>query len=93
MDSHSPLVLVLAVTLGATVGLLPALLFTWLDQRRERRRDAVRQHLWELEDQIWLDSLPEWEREAIERGRQQRREIRREARRRLGLPEDDAPDQ
>jgi hypothetical protein len=71
------------------VGLAPILVLQRWWQRRDRRRRELDCQLRELEDQIWLDSLPEWQREAIERGRQQRAEIKREARRRLGLPEED----
>ena len=96
MDPNSPLAIVLGVLVGTLVGLAPILVLQLWSQRRDRRRwqraETLRRQLWELEDQIWLDSLPEWEREAIERGRQQRAEIKREARRRLGLPEEEEAD-
>jgi hypothetical protein len=82
MDPNSPLAIVLGVLVGTLVGLAPIIVLQRWWQRRDR-------HLRELEDQIWLDSLPDEDREAIERGRQQRVEIRREARRRLGLPEEE----
>jgi hypothetical protein len=41
-----------------------------------------------LEDQLWRESLPDWQREAMEQADRKRAEIRREARRRLGLPEE-----
>jgi hypothetical protein len=82
---------------GFMAGTLPVMimlrgLFWWLngrELRRWRREDTLRQQIWELEDQIWLESLPDWQREAVERGRQQRAEIKREARRRLELPEEE----
>jgi hypothetical protein len=40
-----------------------------------------------LEDQLWRERLPDWEREAVERADRQRAEIRREAHRRLGMAE------
>jgi hypothetical protein len=40
-----------------------------------------------LERQIWEERLPDGEREAIRERRQREAEIRREARRRRGLPE------
>ena len=96
MDPNSPLAIMLGVLVGTLVGLAPIIILQRWWQRRDRRRwqreETLRRQLWELEDQIWLDSLPEWQREAIERGRQQRVEIRREARRRLGLPEEEDAD-
>jgi hypothetical protein len=85
---HSPL--------GMTLGCLAGSVATWLvlawwlhrDRRRWRREAELRQQLWEVEDQLWRDSLPDWQREAMARGRQQRVAIQREARRRLGLPEE-----
>jgi hypothetical protein len=41
-----------------------------------------------LEDQLWRESLPDWQREAMEQVDRKRAEIRRVARRRLGLPEE-----
>jgi hypothetical protein len=59
--------------------------------RRTMRESMVRRQLWDMEDQSWIESLPNWTREAVERGRQQREEITREARRRLGLPAAEDP--
>jgi hypothetical protein len=84
----------LGLALGLLVGLAPVVVFGWWqcrERRRWKREDELRQQLWEMEDQIWRDSLPDWQREAMARGRQQRVEIKREARRRLGLPEEDTP--
>ena len=63
-------------------------------QREEmlrRREEALRRQLRDLEDQIRHESLPDWQREAIEAARRREAEVRREARRRLGLPEEEAP--
>jgi hypothetical protein len=57
----------------------------------EDRRQALQQQLRDLERQIWEESLPDWQREAIEDGRRRQREIRAEARRRLGLAEEEEP--
>jgi hypothetical protein len=60
-------------------------------QEARLRADQVRRcQLRELEDQIWRESLPDWRREAIEAADRKRAEIKREARRRLGLPEEEA---
>ena len=85
---------------GLAVGLLPGLLLYWWLMRRDRRRwqqeDAERQRQWALqqqlrdvEQQVWRESLPDWQREAIEEADRKRVEIRRDARRRLDLPEED----
>ena len=92
MDPNSPLAIVLGVLVVPLVGLAPILVLQRWWQRRDRRRWELDRQLRELEDQIWLDSLPDEDRQAIKRGRQQRREIRREARRRLGLPEEEEAD-
>jgi hypothetical protein len=71
----------------------------WLD-RRERRRwqqqNAERQRQWalqrqlcELEDQIREERLSEAAREWRRRYREERAEIKREARRRMGLPDEE----
>jgi hypothetical protein len=93
MDLNHPLVGVLAVLISTAVGVAPFLLLQAWESRRLRRRWELQDQLREIEDQIWLDSLPEWQREAMERGRQQRAEIKREARRRLGLPEEEGDDE
>ena len=64
----------------------------WGQQRRWQRQDQLRQPLWEMEQQIWRESLPAWPREAIEKADRTRTEITREARRRLGLPEEEPDD-
>lgn len=57
--------------------------------RRDRRRLAVHAQLREMEHQIWRESLPDEQREALEAADRKQVEIAREARRRLGLPEED----
>jgi len=56
---------------------------------RERER-ALQRQLWELEDQIRRESLPDWQRQAIEEADRKRAAITQEARKRLGLPEEEA---
>jgi hypothetical protein len=90
----------LGILLGLAVGVGPCLLVYWgltrWDARRWRQREAafqrqqeVRAQLRELEHQLWLESLPDWQREALEAADRTRVAITREARRRLGLPEDE----
>jgi uncharacterized membrane protein len=63
----------------------------WQAEQAERRRQwALQQQQRDLEQQIWRESLPDWQREAIEAADRQQVEIQREARRRLGLPEEEA---
>ena len=84
----------LGLALGLLVALVPVGILVWWqqrDMRRWRRENELRQQLWELEDQIWRESLPDWQREAFDRADRQRVAIQREARRRLGLPEEDEP--
>ena len=61
-------------------------------ERRWRREDLVRQQLWELEQQIREEGMSEDWRAWHRQWRAQQAEIHREARRRLGLPEEDAPE-
>jgi hypothetical protein len=83
----------LGLALELLVGLAPSGVLMWW-QRRERRRwereTQLRQQLWEVEDQIWWESLPDWQREALEAADHKRVAIKQEARRRLGLPEEKA---
>jgi hypothetical protein len=80
------------LALGLLVAVTPVAVLAW-GFRRQRRRwareDALRQQRWAVEDQIWRERLPDGLREAMERGRHARRAIQREARRRLGLPEEE----
>jgi hypothetical protein len=67
------------------------LLGWWRDrwqQQRWRREDILRRQLREFEDQLWRERLPDWQRESMEQADRRRGEIRREARLRLGLPEE-----
>jgi hypothetical protein len=90
---NSPLGAALGFAAGTLLVYLVAIpLFWWWDCRRQqcwRREETLRWQLRELEDQIWRESLPDWQREAMERADQKRAEIKREARRRLGLPEEE----
>jgi uncharacterized membrane protein len=61
----------------------------WGMTRRNRRRAELQRQLREMEQAIYEETLPEDEREALRRVREQRVEIQREARRRLGLPEEE----
>jgi hypothetical protein len=70
------------------IGLILWLVIRWLN-RRDRRQREVQEQLWEMERQIWRESLPDWQREALEEADRKQVEIAREARRRLGLPEEE----
>jgi hypothetical protein len=61
------------------------------DRQRWQREVELRHQLWELEQQIWRESLLDWQREAIEEVDRKRAEMKQEARRRLGLPEEAPP--
>jgi hypothetical protein len=65
----------------------------WRRSRREaaegQRQYAVQQQVWELERQIRDEQLSDEERERQPQARAQAAEVRREARRRVGLPEED----
>jgi hypothetical protein len=77
-------------------------LFAWLshrDTRRicarmaaEERKMALQQQLWEMEAQIREERLSEEEREWRRRYREEQAEVKREARRRLGLPDEESHD-
>jgi hypothetical protein len=88
--------LMIAVVVAGTVwvGIMCALgrwvggrAYDWW-HRQDHQRRALEHQIQALEHQLWRESLPAWQREAVERADQQRAEIRREARRRLGLPEE-----
>jgi hypothetical protein len=89
---NSPLGAALGFAAGSLLVYLVAVPLCWWRDRRQqqrwRREDTLRRQLRELEDQIWRDSLPDWQREAIEEADRKRAEIRREARRRLGLTDE-----
>ena len=75
----------LAAVLGFAAGtLLVYVVVVPLGCWRDRR-----QQLRQLEDQMWRENLSDWQREALERADRQRAETRREARRRLGSPEEE----
>ena len=85
----------LGMALGLLVGLAPVVVFGWWqrrDHRRWEREQQMRQQLWEVEQQIWRESLPAWQREAMEAADWTRGEIKQEARRRMGLPEEESRD-
>ena len=82
-----------AIALGL---LVPTLAVFWWLNRRDRRqwaeqdhRQALLQQLRDLEQQIWRESLPDWQRGALEEADRKQVEIHREARLRLGLPEEE----
>jgi hypothetical protein len=88
----------LALSVGLAVG-VPLCIFEALlkrDQRRWQHEETKRQRQWalqrqlqEVEQRLYEESLPDWQREAIQESRHRRAEVRREARRRLGLPDDE----
>jgi hypothetical protein len=75
------------VAIGVVI-MLPFVAIIWWVHRRDQRLWVVQQQVRELEQQIWERALPDWQREAILESRQRQAEIRREARRRLGWPEE-----
>lgn len=56
----------------------------------DRRRWELQRQFWQMEDHIRLESLPDWQRKAIEEADRKRAAMKREARRRLGLPEEES---
>jgi len=97
---NSPLGAVVGFAAGSLVVYAVAIPLAWWLNRREQRRwqqqNAERQRQWalqrqlcELEDQIREERLSEEEREWRRRYREERAEIKREARRRLGLPDEE----
>jgi hypothetical protein len=61
----------------------------WVVNRRDRRRWEVQEQLREMEQAIWEEGLPDEQREWLRRYGEEQAEIKREARRRLGLPEEE----
>jgi hypothetical protein len=53
------------------------------------RRMELRHQIWQMEQQIREEQLPEEERAWFQRHREEQQVIHREARRRLGLPQED----
>jgi hypothetical protein len=60
----------------------------WLTRRNRRRSELPRQ-LWQLEEQIREERLPDEGRERRRRSREAQAAVQREARRRLGLPDEE----
>jgi hypothetical protein len=83
--------LALSVTGGMGVVLLFGAGVCTRDRQRWAREEEMRRQLWEMEEKIREESLSEEERAWHQAYRARQREIHREARRRLGLPEEDAP--
>jgi hypothetical protein len=89
MDRHTPVTVgYLTQTMwAAVIGLLPGLaIFGWLTRRDHRRllREMEERHrewsrLREIEDQLWLESLPEDRRAKILESRRQQEEQHRRA--------------
>jgi uncharacterized membrane protein YccC len=87
---NAALVVFPAVIIGTVIGLAPCMVLTrWLD-RRERRRWQVQQQLRDMEQAIREEGLPDEERERLRREREREAVIQQEARRRLGLPEEES---
>jgi hypothetical protein len=61
----------------------------WEDPDSWARRMALRHQIWQVEQQIREEQLPAEERAWLQRHREEQQAIRREARRRVGLPEED----
>lgn len=96
---NSLLSLALEVIGGIVVAVLPFLLLRGYVNRRDRhrwtqgeaeceRQWTLQQQVRDLEQQIWEGQLSEEERERRRQARARAAEIRGEARRRLGLPEE-----
>jgi hypothetical protein len=96
---NSPVGLALGVAAGLLGVSLVALPLWWWDRRhwqRFQQRDAARQRQWdlarqifEMEEAIREEQLSDEERAWQQAARERQAEIRQEARRRLGLPEED----
>jgi hypothetical protein len=71
----------------AAISMVPFLLFLWWLNRRDRRRwareDAERERQWALQQQVWEMERQTWD--------EQLSDEEREARRRLGLPDEEDP--
>jgi hypothetical protein len=74
---------------GALVAAGAVTVAIWVVNRRTRRRWEVQEQLREMEQAIWEEGLPDEQREWLRRYREEQAEIKREARRRLGLPEEE----
>jgi hypothetical protein len=69
---------------GMAVWALGAMLPFWL-----MLQWVVQQQVWAMERQIWDESLSDEAREEQRQARERAAKVRHEARRRLGLPEED----
>jgi hypothetical protein len=78
----------LAMPVGLLACALP-LLSVWYLNRRARRRWELQDQLLEMEQAIAEETHPEEARAWLRRSREHQAEIRREARRRVGLPEEE----
>jgi hypothetical protein len=98
---QAPVSVVLGALLGCAVVLLEwGVVLGRRSGRRQREWDrreaarqrqwAVQQQLWAMERAIWEEGYSEEEREALQAARARQRAITCEARRRLGLPEEEA---
>jgi hypothetical protein len=87
---NTPLGIVLAGVAPLGLG---ALVLCWLNTRHTRRilrRWEVEDQLRQLEAQIYEERLPAEEQERRRQFRETQAAVKREARRRLGLPEEEA---
>ena len=83
--------LLLQLARGVAIGvviMLPFVAITWWAQRREQRRWAVHAQVMAMRQQIHEEAMSEEWRDWHRQHRQQQAEIAREARQRLGLPEE-----
>jgi len=98
---QAPVGLVLGALLGFAVVLLGwCVVLGWRSGRRQRawdHREAARQRQWAVQQQLWdierhirEEGYSDEEREALHEARARQWAIAREARRRLGLPEEEA---
>ena len=78
------------------VGTVPMWTLMWWLSRRDRRRAAesmrrwdLQKQLWEMERQIWEEQRSDEERERARQAQARVAEVKREARRRLGLPKEE----
>jgi ABC-type transport system involved in cytochrome bd biosynthesis fused ATPase/permease subunit len=86
---HSPVGVVLGMILGAVVGIAPCLVVLWWLNRRDQGRWELREQLREMERAIREEAMSEEEREWCRQYRARQAAIQQEARRRLGLPEEE----
>jgi hypothetical protein len=61
----------------------------WWSTVRDRRRSELQRQIWEMERQILDEGLPDEERERRRAAKARVAAVRREARRRLGLPDEE----